>query len=66
MVLHKEEHAALVGVREAIIANAAEDASMIGEMSEWTEAIIEAWNKFADSGVHAQRIEPEDIDKEFE
>jgi hypothetical protein len=57
-------------LRKAIIAMAAEDISVADEMSEHTEAVIEAFNEMAQiesgRGVNITPITEDDIEKEFE
>lgn len=56
-------------LREAIIADVAEDMSMIGEMTEWHEELVAAWNAVAASsptvGIPAP-ITDSDLDDQFE
>lgn len=66
MVMHKDELTALAGVREAILADAREDFSVISEMTEWHEELVEAWNHFAENSVHAEPITDADIEAGFE
>lgn len=52
-------------LRKAIIELAAEDIGMIGEMSEWTENVVEAFNDVAATeigrGVNIKLIDTDEI-----
>ena len=59
---------AMSALREAIIALAAEDMSMIDQMTDHTEEVVEAWNAVCEAsptvGVPTP-ITPEDIEGQF-
>ena len=54
-------------LRKAIIELAAGDIGVMGEMSEWTENVVEAFNEVVMSGgINVETIQVEHIEGEFD
>lgn len=62
MVMTKNEGQFLEGVRKAILADVSEDMGTIGNMTEEHNVLVDAWNAFANAGVHGKPITNADIE----